>query len=114
MSPLIEMGEVFLVDFGEPVGHEQGFRRPAVVVSPRLFNGMMSGIAMVVPLTTKDRGKDCHIRLDHAAAGLDRPSLARCEDLRNISQQRLRRFLGKVTAEDLHEIRETVRVLLDL
>ena len=114
MSPPIDMGEVFLVDFGEPVGHEQGYRRPAVVISPLLFNGMMSGIAMVVPVTTKDRGKACHVRLDYTAAGLERPSLARCEDLRNVSQQRLKRFLGKVTADDLHEIREMVRVLLDL
>ncbi|HEV2635173.1 MAG TPA: type II toxin-antitoxin system PemK/MazF family toxin [Actinocrinis sp.] len=110
----VEMGEVFLVDFGEPVGHEQGCRRPAVVVSPRRFNKMMSGNAMVVPLTTKDHGKRSHIRLDHTAAGLDWPSLARCEDLRNVSQKRFSRFLGKVTADDLHVIRETVRILLDI
>lgn len=114
MSAPVEMGEVFLVDFGEPVGHEQGYRRPAVVISPNLFNGLISRTAMVVPLTTKDRGQDSHVRLDHSAAGLDWPSLARCEDLRNVSQQRLTRFLGKVTPTDLHEIRETVRILLDL
>ncbi|WP_462186821.1 type II toxin-antitoxin system PemK/MazF family toxin [Frankia sp. CcWB2] len=31
-------GEVWLVDFGEPIGHEQGLCRPAVVVSADRLN----------------------------------------------------------------------------
>lgn len=114
MSNQIEIGEIFLADFGDPVGHEQGYRRPAVVVSPAQFNAMPNQMAFVVPLTTRDRGLVHHVPLDHVRAGLDKPSLARCEDMRPVSQQRLIRFLGRVTQDELHEIRETVRILLDM
>ena len=114
MSNQIEIGEVFLADFGDPIGHEQGYRRPAVVISPEQFNTMASRLAVVVPLTTTDRGLAHHVRLDHLHASLDRPSLARCEDVRSISHQRLIRFIGRVTNDDLIEIRETVRMLLDM
>ena len=114
MSNQIEIGEVFLADFGEPVGHEQGYRRPAVVISPAQFNIMGSRLAVVVPLTTTDRGLPHQIRVDYLRANLDRPSLAKCEDVRSISQKRLIRFIGRVTNDDLIEIRETVRMLLDM
>ena len=67
---------------------------------------------VVVPLTTRDRGIRHHIQVDHRRAGLDRPSLASCEDLRSIPQRQLTRFLGRITQDDLYEIRETVRALL--
>jgi len=114
VSSQIEIGEVFLADFGDPVGHEQGYRRPAVVISPEQFNIMASRLAVVVPLTTTDRGLAQHVRLDYLHAGLDRPSVAKCEDLRSVSHQRLIRFIGRVTNEDLAEIKETVRMLLDM
>lgn len=114
MSGHIEMGEVFLADFGDPIGHEQGYRRPAVVISPAEFNKMGSRLALVVPLTTTDRGYAHHVPLDHARAGLERPSLAKCEDIRSVSHQRLLRFLGQITDDDLHEVRETVRILFDM
>ena len=108
------MGEVFIADLGEPTGHEQGYRRPAVVVSPARYNTMPSEMVVVVPLTSTNRGLAHHVPLDHVRAGLDKPCVARCEDVRSLSKARLSRFLGKVTTDDLHEIREMVRVLLDL
>lgn len=110
----VESGEVHLVDFGEPVGHEQGYRRPAVVVSPARYNSMPSDLVVAVPLTTTNRGLIHQVPIDHVRAGLNKPSYARCEDIRSVSQLRLTRFLGKVTADDLYEIRETMRILLDM
>jgi mRNA interferase MazF len=108
------MGEVFITDLGDPIGHEQGHQRPAVVISPTRYNTMPSEMVVVVPLTSNYRGLAHHVPLDHVRAGLDKPSVARCEDMRSVSKSRLSRFLGKVTTDDLDEIREMVRVLLDL
>jgi mRNA interferase MazF len=44
-------GEIWLCDF-EPVrGHEQGLRRPALVVSTDIFNKGPADLLIVLPLT---------------------------------------------------------------
>jgi len=50
-SGLIWRGEVYDVDLGQPVGHEPGFLRPAVVVSVDILNTGPGGVVVVVPDT---------------------------------------------------------------
>jgi mRNA interferase MazF len=53
-------GEFIAVTFDPQSGHEQKGRRPALVVSNTLFNEQ-TGLAMVCPLTTTDRGYPFHV-----------------------------------------------------
>jgi len=53
-------GEFIAVPFGPQSGHEQKGRRPALVVSNTLFNER-TGLAIVCPLTTTDRGYPFHV-----------------------------------------------------
>ena len=78
-------GELWLVDFGEPVGREQAGKRPAVVVSADPLNEGLSGVVMVVPLTSARRGLPSHVEIDKPASGLDEVSYAKCEDLKSLS-----------------------------
>ncbi len=48
-------GDIVWIDFDPIKGHEQGGRRPAVVISPERYN-MMSGRALFCPITSKVRG----------------------------------------------------------
>jgi mRNA-degrading endonuclease toxin of MazEF toxin-antitoxin module len=43
--------QVWLVDFGNPIGHEEGGVRPAVVVGSTTHCRFPIGMAIVVPLT---------------------------------------------------------------
>ncbi|MDQ3421847.1 MAG: type II toxin-antitoxin system PemK/MazF family toxin, partial [Actinomycetota bacterium] len=47
----VSRGEIWLVDFGTPIGHEQGYRRPAMIVSADRMNTSKAGLVIVVPLT---------------------------------------------------------------
>jgi len=51
-------GEVWLVDFDVPFGHEQGYRHPAVLVSSDDVNGGPAGVVIVVP--PHRSGAACH------------------------------------------------------
>ena len=82
-------GEVWLVDFGEPVGREQSGRRPAVVVSADPLNESRAGVLIVIPTTTTPRGLPSHVEIDPVSSGLDEVSYAKCEDVKSISEQRL-------------------------
>ena len=107
-------GQVWLIDFGEPVGREQSGRRPAVVVSADLLNDSRAGVAIVVPLTTTHRDLPSHIQIDKSRSGLDEVSYAKCEDVKSISEQRLIAQLGAVEEQVMFQIARALRFLLEL
>ena len=107
-------GDIWLVDFGSPIGREQAGTRPAVVVSANLLNESPAGVVIVVPCTTTHRGLPSHIELDAAASGLDATSYAKCEDVKSVSDQRLVAKLGRAPAEAQFAIGTVLRYLLEL
>jgi mRNA interferase MazF len=107
-------GDVWLVDFGEPIGREQSGRRPAVVVSADQLNESRAGVVIVVPATTTPRGLPSHVEIDPARSGLDEVSYAKCEDVKSISEQRLIAQLGVVHEVVMFEIARALRFLLNL
>lgn len=46
----VDAGDLVWVDFGPPFGHEQAGRRPALVISPRIYNER-SSLILVCPIT---------------------------------------------------------------
>lgn len=100
-------GDVWWVDLDPTRGREQQGRRPAVVVSVDPLNHGPAEIVIVVPLTAKDKGIPFHARTaDHG--------LAKCEDVRSISVERLLSRKGRVTAVELVQIQDRLRLLLGL
>jgi len=55
-------GDFIVVTFDPQCGHEQKGLRPALVVSNTLFNER-TGLAIVCPLTTADRGYPFHLAI---------------------------------------------------
>jgi mRNA interferase MazF len=106
-------GEIWLVDFGEPVGSEQAGRHPAVVVSADPLNESRAGVVMVVPCTTARRNLPSHIELDPERCGLDAVSYAKGEDVKSVSERRLVTRIGSVDDEALFGITRVLKLLLD-
>jgi mRNA interferase MazF len=107
-------GEIWLVDFGEPVGHEQGYQRPAVVVSANRMNASRAGLVIVVPTTTSRRDLPSHVEIDGDDAGLRETSYAKVEDLKSVSVDRLVHRLGRASAEQVAGIERVLLLLLAL
>ncbi len=107
-------GEVWLIDFGEPVGREQSGRRPAVVVSADGLNESRAGVVLVVPITTANRGLPTHVEIDAGDSGLQEISYAKCEEVKSVSEQRLIARLGEVDVEVAFRLGRVLRFLLDL
>lgn len=112
MSP--RRGEIWLVDFGEPVGREQAGTRPAVIVSTDALNEGPSGVVLVVPLTSTRRQLPSHVEIEPGASGLDQASYAKCEDVKSISDRRLVDRLGVAGPEPMFEVARVLRYLLEL
>ncbi len=80
------------------LGHEQGGRRPVLVLSHEPFN-RHSGLVTVIPLTTARREpRPWEARLPAGTAGIPADSLCLTAHLRTISRERLvLPALGRVT-----------------
>jgi len=110
----LRTGEIWLAQLDPTVGHEQGGRRPVVVVSSDELHSLPISMTIVVPLTGHDRGLVTQPRISNANSGLGRASFARPEDVRSIDSTRLERRLGRVSAAELAEIRKVLRYFFDL
>ena len=85
------------------VGREQSGRRPVLVVSNDLYLTTVTTLALVVPLTSVDRGWDNHVRIDLPA--MSRPSFAMTEQVRAVSRQRLGNPVGRISPSTLEAVR---------
>lgn len=100
---MVRQGEIWPVAPDPTVANEQRGVRPCVVVSSDRFNALPIRQAIVVPLTTRDRGLPHHIAVVDDGA-LQRPSWAMCEAIRAVSTRRFGALIGKADHSTLHEI----------
>lgn len=110
----VRRGDVWLVDFGEPLGHEQGWRHPALVVSADGLHDSPAALAIVVPMTRTRWGLPSHVEVEVGSSGLDEVSYAKAEDVKSVSQRRLITRFGAVGAAVLADVGRALRLLLEL
>src|SRR5437667_6003375 len=94
-------GEVWLVDLGTGVGHEQSGPRPALVLSVDAFNAGPAGLVTTLPITSKvgkSKHLAAHIAVGPPEGGLRSASVILCDQTRTISKSRLRTRWGAVSA----------------
>jgi mRNA interferase MazF len=105
----VNRGEIHLCDFGDPIGHEQGFNRPAVVVSHEELSRL--GLPVVLPVTRTRLGYATHVELEDA---LPVTSYVQCEQIRMVSAERFVRRVATVPETDLLRIDLILRRILCL
>jgi mRNA interferase MazF len=96
------------------VGHEQGGTRPVLVVSNDGLNRGPSRLAVVVPLTARERGLPLWVAIEPPEGGPRKRSFAISEALRSISAERLHHRLGAIGAAGLEAVEDRLRVLFEL
>jgi mRNA interferase MazF len=109
-----DRGDIWSVSFDPTVGHEQAGTRPALVVSIDKLNHGPADLAIVLPITSHDKGQPIHVQVTPPEGGLSVRSFVKCEDIRSVSKQRLKRFCGTVTAQTMSEVERRMRILLKL
>jgi mRNA interferase MazF len=107
-------GEVWLADFGDPRGHEQGGRRPGLVVSVAAINEARSELVTMLPITTRYRDVPGHVVATPPSGGLNHLSVILCDQTRTITQERLNHRLGALDRATLAEVDDWLRLFLGL
>jgi mRNA interferase MazF len=106
-------GDVVWADLGPPRGREQAGRRPAVVVSSNQYLDAVDTLALIVPVTSRDRGWPNHVLLS-GNLHLRAPSFAMVEQARTVARERIVGTAGSIDEDCLRQIRFVLRAFLDL
>jgi mRNA interferase MazF len=101
-------GEVLWIAFSPTKGHEQSGLRPAVVISTADYLRTVRDLAIVVPVTTTDRGWPHHVQLRGDELNLPAASFAMTEQPRTVSVRRINGTAGCIDRQTLAVIRRWV------
>ena len=105
-----DAGDIVWLDFDPQAGHEQAGRRPALVLSPALYNGK-TGLMVCCPLSTRVKGYPLEV-----PAVVDRLECAVLSDQVRSLDWRARKAKRKSCADAdvvLH-VRAKIKALLEL
>ncbi len=113
-----------MVQFSDPSeGGEQGYRRPAVIVSSDGINNLSLDVVIVVPSTTKrrvnaitDKVPDNLVEVQpNSVNGLTQTSYFMCEQVRAVSKSlRMKSKLGVMAAKDFKSLEKVLCLVMDL
>ena len=62
MTYIPDSGDIIWITLNPQAGHEQAGRRPALVLSPKAYNGKV-GLAILCPITTKIKGYPFEVKI---------------------------------------------------
>ena len=114
MTVPVSRGTVVWVDLSPTIGQEQHGRRPAVIMASDGYLANVPNLAVVVPVTTRDRGWPHHVHLTGPDLRLERPSFAMTEQPRTVSRARITAAAGSIDAESIGRIVGWLRDFLDI
>ncbi len=101
-----DRGDIVWLMFNPQAGHEQAGRRPALVLSPRSYNGR-AGLALICPITSQRKGYPFEVAVnDERVSGVVLAdqlrsldwSARRAKKLARASDETLQEVLGKIAA----------------
>lgn len=103
-------GQVYHVKGSQTTGSEQAGGRPAVIVNNDVGNSY-STIAEIVYLTMQKKPNlPTHVPI-HSTA---RPSTTLCEQIQTVCKDRLYKYIGTVSAQEMAQIDEALLISLGL
>lgn len=120
ISLRIEAGDIVRVDLNPTVGHEKRKERFCLVVEK---GSSHLDLIIVLPITndTGKRSNKLYVQIDDLKqAGLNKPSVVDCYQIRSVSIERLVKSksgsfaYGKVSEDVMFEVRKRLALLLDI
>jgi mRNA interferase MazF len=106
-----DAGDLVWLTFDPQAGHEQRGRRPALILSPRLYNAKVR-LAIACPITSQVKGYPFEVALPPLGTIT---GVVLADHVKNLDWEARRVvFEAKASAEVLADVRERLRPLLGL
>ena len=104
-------GEIYLVRF--PVQPADKKTRPALIVFLNVRNRLANDV-IVVPISASLRSAPTHVKLPKGEGGLDRISVAKCEQITTLGKSFLIRgpFSGTISSVKMSEVEKAIQIAI--
>ena len=112
---VIEQGEIYWVDLGQPSGSEPGYRHPHVVIQNNLFNASKINTVVICALTSNVKRAQApgNVLLKKGEANLPKKSVVNISQIYTVNKSDLTGKIGKVSVKRFNEIVEGIKLLTE-
>jgi mRNA interferase MazF len=113
---VVERGQVWWADLGEPAGSEPGFRRPVLVVQSDASNRSRLRTVVAVILTSNLRLVQApgNVLIPAKVAGLPTDSVANVSQIITVDRDFLTEPAGRIRGQLLRDVESGLRLVLSL
>jgi mRNA interferase MazF len=103
---VISQGDVFWIDFDEPVGSEPGYRHPYVVIQNDAFNKSKISTVILCALTSNQKIANApgNVLLRKGEANLPKSSVINISQVVTVDKSDLKEKIGQLSKKRIEEI----------
>jgi mRNA interferase MazF len=111
---VINQGDVFWVDLGEPAGSEPAYLHPHLVIQNNVFNRSRINTVVVVALTSnlQRAGFPGNVLLEKGEANLPKPSVVNITQIFTVDKGDLAEKIGSLSPERMARVLEGLELLI--
>ena len=113
---VVERGEVWWADLGEPIGAEPGYRRPVMIVQSDAFNRSRIDTSVALIITSNLQLLDApgNVLIRAKESGLPKDSVANVTQLATVDRAMLTERMGRVPRRLMARLDDGLRLVLSL
>ena len=112
---VINQGDVFWVDIGEPSGSGPGYVRPFVVIQNNVFNSSRINTVVICALTSNLRRAQApgNVLLNEGEANLPKQSVVNISQLFTVDKRDFAEKIGTLSTSRVRQILAGIQLLLE-
>lgn len=112
---VINQGDVYWVDLGEPDGSQPGSRHPHVVIQNNVFNVSRINTVVLCALTSNLRRARApgNVLLEKGAADLPKRSLVNVTQVFTVDKRTLDEKIGTLSQRRVHQVLDGIRLVIE-
>jgi mRNA interferase MazF len=112
---VIEQGDVFWVDLGDPSGSGPGYRHPHVVIQNNLFNRSRINTVVVCVITSNLKRAQApgNVLLKKGEANLPKPSVVNVSQIFTVDKSELVEKMGTLSPQRVRQILDGIRLITE-
>ncbi|MGK7947382.1 MAG: type II toxin-antitoxin system PemK/MazF family toxin [Xenococcaceae cyanobacterium] len=112
---VIQQGDIYWIDLGEPLGAQSAYRHPHVVIQNNVFNRSRIATVVVCALTSnlKRANAPGNILLEKNEANLPKQSVINVSQIFTVSKEQLQQKIGTLSKARMEQILAGIKLVIE-
>lgn len=112
---VVQQGDIYWVDLGDPIGSAPGYRHPHVVIQNNDFNNSRIRTVVVCALTSNLKRAQApgNVLLDPGEANLTKPSVVNISQIFTVDRSQLDEKIGTLSPQRVRQVLDGLYLLLE-